>query len=324
MLWLVSGPIAVDAFPLELIVSVEEDREESALIFDDATRVYSSGQTIISLLPGLMPLFAATRYSAYGGNRPAESVPTVEAWSRDNSQWLHAMLPTLLAVRRKADEAEVLLHARQKEREERTRIAPRAGRPQADEIAGPPEPRIGIRLVDVLLRNSRDTASSIELHVTNGEHREINPFDDPIEGRGVTDYLLSAEIDAATAGRLDEAFSRDNPLGATVSRVVDTVGTVALQFARWDNRLQVVGSSSTMGGVNVQSPMRNLIDVGMGTPTNGKTHSKREVKSTKSIKLTSFLVSIGLLVVTSPITYLVAIPIGFGWVLVRVSRSKRI
>ena len=312
------------AVPLELMTvpSEGESEDDSSLVIDELVRAADTDQSIISLMPQLMPLFAVSRFSAYTEN----SLPSMSAegdeWSSNNSQWLRAMLPTILAVRRKADDDRILLFSRRREREQRTRVAPRAGRPEVLD-AEPEEPRLGVRLVDVLLRNSRGSRANVSPHVADGGYREVNPFDRQIGDGGLGSYVLSAEIDAVTAERLDQTASNDNDNVLSPATVIDAATTVALQLNRLDHQYRDLTRGGNLGGsVGSSSLNRNLIDVGSHHAQQPK--NRREPKTKETIRLTSFLVDLALSISTSPMTYLVAIPVGFGWVLVRVARSKRV
>lgn len=308
------------AMPLEMLALPSATDDEDTLAFSPPSDQATAGNSITSILPSLMPLYAGTDLGNYAsgviGGRSAED----EQWSASNSQWLRAMLPTILQTRRKSAEAEVQLHDRQLLREQRLRVAPRAGRPTVVDENAEEGPQLGIRVTDILLRYSRGAISTITPHLTSGETRDANPFNAESGEGGLGTTLLFAEVDIATAERLDRTVAEHEQL---ITSTVETSEVVARQLAQLDTKFKdLVGSGSLGGGIHEKGSMRNLIGTdrsggGLIRERNGGAGVVR-----KDIKLTSLLVDLSLSVATSPITYLVAIPLLFGWMLVRVARAR--
>lgn len=321
LLLCLGAPLSAAALPLEMLALPQSVDEDSELALTTSTSPEFESNSIEALLPNLMPLYAGTNFNEYAGSFKNGNVAARQDWSVANKQWLQAMLPTMLQVRRKANEDEVQLYDRLREREERMRLAPRAGRPAVEENDADRGPQLGVRLTDILLRYAGRDGGSIAPHLTSGESRDANPFEDENGGGGFVTILLLAEVDTVAAEELDRTASEHEKLIATT---LETSEAVARQLAQFDTKFKnLMGSGPLNSSVSQKGTMRSLITSGRsGSSGKSQANGPSNVSDGRSIRLTSFLVSLGVSIITSPLTYLIAMPILFGWLLIRVARSR--
>lgn len=309
------------AIPVEMVIDVSEDASEQNYTFGATDPENDPGRSIFAILPHLMPLFASTSFDGYHDQHHLIAPEDRAEWSAFNGHWLKAMLPTLLAVRDQAAIKQALIYQRRKEREERERVAPRAGQPTVRDEEDDAQPRLGVKLTDVLLRYSNDLRAEIVLQMTDTDYVELNPLEPVAEGSGLLSSALGAEIDAATADRLGSSLESDDGERSIGARAIDLAGRGALKMRLWEDQLTATLPAGMQTQTNLRgSTHRNLINPGAGHVGNGRSQKSQ---STRNVSLTSFIVNVMLSVATSPTTYLVAVPVGFGWILLRVARTRR-
>lgn len=311
-------PQVAVAVTLEMIAAPEAIGDENTPRFVRPQDQVSLDNPIASVLPNLMPLYAGTEFVDYARADVADWSTTRDDWSTDNGKWLNAMLPTLIQVRRKEGEELVQLHDRQLQREARLRLAPRAGRPTIVNENEEEGPQLGIRVSDILMRYAHNSQNNVAPHYTDGEMRDANPFEVEEVG-GLGTILLLAEVDIATAERIDSVVTENEAIIATTVRVAQLATE---QINRLDNGFKDwIGAGSLEGGLHGRGPIKSLIPT---TGAGGEHALSRSTRPTerKDISLASFLVNLGLSVGTSPITYLVALPLLLGWMLIRIARAS--